>query len=1273
MPKTTLHNVVPLLGLVFCAYFAPHGAWAAPAPAAVVKTAAPKIIDADPADWANLKAEQAIAGQGGGAATFKLAYDADSLYALVRVSDDSPLRNGAARPEEMLKGGDAVGFYFGPAGGKGTNQRIMVAPIDGRPQIYVYRPTSDVKKPYAFSSPVSTLTFDYVAPLPEAQAALKAAPGGYVAEVRIPWRALGYGPSAGLRLPFDLQIIYSDPAGTVNVATRWWNTTGSDAFTVEDLPTEAKLYPDGWGTAALFSEDPSPAAAAGDKAAVAGVPITFALPRPARVSLVITDGSGWIVRELLRAEKRSAGKHTVEWDGRDRYGEPLPPGPYRWKLAYFDGMGSTFYGSVGNSGRPPYRTPDGKGSIGGQHGLPSAVGADAGGIYMLNAGEEGHPAMRKIGPTGEALWKRSMGGFGRGIAVASDERYTYVLNYVHRQGIDLLRLDPQTGRDAAAFPGGAARLRLVDYQNLPDDPKKTKPENDAARRAANQNAEPQGLAVAGNKAYYSLPGENRIGVVDLATGVREKGIALSAPSGLCRWGADRLLACSGRTVVTINLATRQVSPLLEGLSRPHAVAVDAAGNLYVSDLGTSQQIKKFSRDGKLRAAWGTPGGRPRTVPRYNPLQFDNVIGLAIGPDGNLWMVESSAPLKRFARMTTGGKWLEDFYGPVAYNTFGPDLDDVSTIYYQRDSTQHVRTELDYPAYAADPKNPARGWRVEAIYDLAEAPGGARNEIMAGPAGAGYGHSIAFTGKSGKRYFWRLAKHNRYQMPPGAALWVWENGRWVPAAFVTNDQSRQKSWADANGDGQVQDTELYPGPPTSNFAWIDRDLNLYGFDGTLSAAKIDGRGVPDYRGGKFTPYLRPGEPPLKVSYPSSIMGSMPGADGAQYFAANIGPHRHLTNWDRASENRVIKVKDGRAQWVIGRHDAHGEKDGDLTTVSGVAGVVDDIVIVHTVEPAQYIAYTSDGFLLGNVLVDETGSRPKVGPNAIYIESLTGLFIKDPKTGKRLLLAVSSGDDRILEVTGPGPITRQEGSLVLDTSRPHEQETPGKAAIPYETWYGNVAAYQGIDGFDYEWQPAPKGIPIRDGKTVVADVRLRRDAGNLYLLVSVLDPTPFQNGDGVELLLGPGEPARTRPGAGDTRIVLKAARKEDKSGGIAWAYRPASETATQALTPLPGAQVAVVERWRGYGYRLEAEIPLAFVPEIARKTRQTFRRGGGKGELASFTEERYDLTGPIRFNVALFLDDGKGGVKRLPWVADGQGAGDPAGMNPSRWGVVDAAPD
>ena len=81
-------------------------------PAAVVKVAAPKTIDGDAADWADLKAEQVIAGADGEAARFKLAFDDQNLYALVQVQDDSPLRNNSQVLPELLKGGDAVGFCF---------------------------------------------------------------------------------------------------------------------------------------------------------------------------------------------------------------------------------------------------------------------------------------------------------------------------------------------------------------------------------------------------------------------------------------------------------------------------------------------------------------------------------------------------------------------------------------------------------------------------------------------------------------------------------------------------------------------------------------------------------------------------------------------------------------------------------------------------------------------------------------------------------------------------------------------------------------------------------------------------------------------------------------------------------------------------------------------------------------------------------------------------------------------------------------------------------
>lgn len=75
------------------------------------------------------------------------------------------------------------------------------------------------------------------------------------------------------------------------------------------------------------------------------------------------------------------------WNGRDRYDEPLPPGEYTWKLAAFEGMGTKFHGSVGNSARPPFRTPDGKGSMGGF----GAVVSDGESAYRIHSSRKEQP------------------------------------------------------------------------------------------------------------------------------------------------------------------------------------------------------------------------------------------------------------------------------------------------------------------------------------------------------------------------------------------------------------------------------------------------------------------------------------------------------------------------------------------------------------------------------------------------------------------------------------------------------------------------------------------------------------------------------------------------------------------------------------------------------------------------------------------------------------------------------------------------------------------
>ena len=100
---------------------------------------------------------------------------------------------------------------------------------------------------------------------------------------------------------------------------------------------------------------------------------------------------------------------------------------------------------------------------------------------------------------------------------------------------------------------------------------------------------------------------------------------------------------------------------MTGLVAPRAITLDRRGAIYVSDLGMSQQIKKFAPPGagpaRLLATFGKAGGRALTVPKFDPLEFRDVAGLAFGPDENLWLVEKSQCPRRYVRLTTEGTQL----------------------------------------------------------------------------------------------------------------------------------------------------------------------------------------------------------------------------------------------------------------------------------------------------------------------------------------------------------------------------------------------------------------------------------------------------------------------------------------------------------------------------------------------------------------------------------------------------------------------------------------
>ncbi len=1228
--------------------------------ARIVRTATPKVIDGGGADWADVPVAQAIPGPNG-AATVKLAYDADNFYALFRVGHPRPFGNGASDPAMILKGGDAVGLVFGPANGTGQTQRVLVSQLNGKPVVEVYRPQSAVKKPYTFSSPVGQVTLDYVAPLPEARAAFRTTPNGYQVEISIPWRVLGYRPAAGLTLPFDAQVIWADASGTTNAETHWWHSVGSGPLAVEDLPTEAQLYPSAWGEAQLTTANAAHAAPAPpltDEATgshtvgdTAGTAIDFALPVAAKVSLRLMNDQDWGVRDLVDVEPMAAGTHRVPWDGRDDYGDPLPPGKYHWLLGYFQGIGSRRLGGAGNSAKPPYRTADGKGDLGAVHGYLAGVAADVDGVYHLGGTEEGNPGFTKLRPDGVAVWKHSLGGFGTGKAVATAGGFVYLLEAVNKKTV-LIQLDAQTGR---AVPlGGQPQVVLGDGAMVIG-----------------------GLAVAGGKAYFSVPAENRLGVVDTAMGALGSDIAVPQPQGLCRASDNSLLVCSGTSVLTLDISTGRQSIFVGGLDAPRAVTADGAGAVYVSDLGASQQIKRYV-GGRLQAAFGVPGGRPATDVPYDPNGLQDVISLAVGPDGNLWFAEGS-DLRRVGVITSGGRWVKDVFETIrSQGGVGVDLQDPTRVFYHP----------GYRSFIAQAKvDTQRGtWKLEAVHRLTQTPGYADappTDLAAHSADAVANAPIAFTAKTGQRYLWIQGAL--------ASLWLQKAGAYVPILITGNTGAgngaavpaqTQILWADANGNGKIESGEVETTPTAHRtWRWIGPDLTLYASDGYLPPVSVSASGVPSYRLADLKPYITSGHSPKFYFRDGSygITSSPPGAGGGQYFAFNIGAGPQHSFWDRDTYSRLAYARDGRIQWIVGHHDGRKLHDGDLSFIWGALGEVDGVVVVADVD-FQLLAYTGDGLALGGLAPTP---QHTLTPEAIVQENVQqGEFLKDPQTGKPIVVVGTGTEAQVAEVTGiaPGDIHRLTGTVTLISSQPRSPQTPGRYQLLYRTWPNVSNGHaMGVSGDDWSWRPEIPDMAIYDGKTLIGDVRLRRDAGALHVYATVLakdflptaTPAAYGKSDGVELRIGPADPSARDA---DTCLFLTAQRgvvdanEQQRFTGSALAGRTGTP-----LTPIPGAKVAVRESLNDQGYHLEAQIPLAALPALSQPTSQTFLRNYWPGAkkpgdfLERYTQTLPDLNGPVRLNVAIWRS--AGGMQRLPWVQDGVTTANLSVLNPAAWGVAD----
>lgn len=1061
----------------------------------------------------------------------------------------------------------------------------------------------------------------------------------YVMQAVLPWSVLnvpgGKNPfKAGSKMTTIFGLHWATSSWFYAVNAVYSSSPGDFAFLQWQCWGQAEFSPTGnlkphHGT----MED---ALAASEKTPV-GVPVTVNVPKDGKLSINIVGEKGEVIREIVGGQPVKAGKYKAYWDGRDQWGFAQTPGKYHWAAYFSNGLKARLVGYVGSSGTPPYPTEDGKGGWGGDHGVPSAVTADESGIYFGWTGCEAQAGIVKIDYAGKTVWRKSPfvpGSGGPLRAMASNGKYLFAA--YSGPHASLTRLNPETGLfvlfgneadKGGMIPFGPASNGGVTAIKAPEGslPAQGGVNGMGRNPAPEDGTAPEciGLAATANEVFASVYSQNIIQVMDAESGQPTRTLPCPGPRGLALDAKGNLYAVSfginqPAQVVRFNGTKEAQTPVITSdLVAPVGVAVDASGQITVTDEGASQQIKTFSSDGKLLRTLGKQGGRP-WAGAYDPTSYLDPFQVVADRQGGLIVAEASIP-KIFDRIdAASGKTLSRWFGYPGYGVANiADPEDPMTNYYPFEPEGFARatvpagSEFGFPdAYWVPSKCGMEG---------------------VGTLFAEHFPSVSIL-SNGKKYL--ISDSN-----PHAACLI-EGDSIKPVghlnAFGIHDRRKPdlkapciEMWIDKNGDNKMQPDEVttidtVEGKPLPNISsgsgtmWVDHQGNAFLITGANSILKIPADGFASngailWNPSKATfavPVLLPSKlkglgtsprsgpvgvrvdsagnyytcittvvPQLTPALAGKIEAMFPGIPQSQWCAyadANLAK-RMLEGLGHTAESNIVKFAkygpDGRMLWIAGRKATAMPGPGEMYHQWSMNDLVDDHYVSMCSEWGPIYFYTSDGFYVDSLMNDPNNLAPG-GPYTFGSETFSGRVQAFDKLKKVYaydqggIYAVDGFDDN-LKVAGE---QRFKGTVVLDKTYEGLPQEAVAARLEIVPVSGDITK-------GATWSTVPSVTVMNSGGAPLATAQVSYDANNLYAKIHVIDNTPLQNsgndsnvvfktGDVVGLDLGP-KGDRNKPALGDLRIL--AAKMQGQSRLIA--MKPVSKMTKQPqqyMTPASGTK-------------------------------------------------------------------------------------------------------